>query len=182
MLTTKRPTSTTIQYTVSTYSPALALPGRALEIIQLLGRVVVAALVATCLALESNAYLHFSPLTLVQVWDAILPLYSLPIAFWRTAIYVTLTFLVLRRPYATESLLVIQGLGVQTSTSSGSYLWSSSTRFIPTAKVQDVFIHEAFRGFEVRFYLSIVVQGEEAVVVVFPVSGDEKMACQWNGC
>lgn len=65
---------------------------------------------------------------------------------------------------------MIRGLGVQTTTSSTSYLWASSTRFIPTSSIQDIFIHEAFKGFEVRFYLSIVVEGEEDVVVVFPVS------------
>lgn len=31
-------------------------------------------------------------------------------------------------------------------------------------------IHEAFRGFEVRFYLAVIVEGEPEVVVVFPVS------------
>jgi len=36
--------------------------------------------------------------------------------------------------------------------------------------IQDIFIHEAFKGFEVRFYLAIVVEGEHDVVVVFPVS------------
>ena len=44
------------------------------------------------------------------------------------------------------------------------------TRFIPTAQVQDIFIHEAFKGFEVRFYVVVVVEGEDEVVVVFPVS------------
>jgi len=34
--------------------------------------------------------------------------------------------------------------------------------------VQDIFIHEAFKGFEVRFYLAIVVKDEKEVVVVFP--------------
>lgn len=34
----------------------------------------------------------------------------------------------------------------------------------------DIVIHEAFRGFEVRYYLAVVVEGEGAVVVVFPVS------------
>ena len=29
-------------------------------------------------------------------------------------------------------------------------------------------MNEAFRGFEVRYYLVIVVEGEEEVVVVFP--------------
>ena len=65
---------------------------------------------------------------------------------------------------------MIRGLGVQTSTSSPSCLSTSSTRFIPTSAIQDIFIHEAFKGFEVRFYLNIVVEGEEDVVVVFPVS------------
>ena len=62
----------------------------------------------------------------------------------------------------------MRGLGVQTSESSGTYFASASTRFIPTEKIQDIFINEAFRGFEVRYYLVVVVEGEEEVVVVFP--------------
>jgi len=31
-------------------------------------------------------------------------------------------------------------------------------------------IHEAFKGFEVRFFLAIIVTGATEVVVVFPVS------------
>jgi phosphatidylinositol glycan class H protein len=31
-------------------------------------------------------------------------------------------------------------------------------------------IHEAFKGFEVRFYLAVIVEGEPGVLVVFPVS------------
>lgn len=46
---------------------------------------------------------------------------------------------------------------------------SATTRFIPTTQIQDIVIHEAFRGFEVRFYLAILVEGESEVVVVFPV-------------
>jgi len=68
-----------------------------------------------------------------------------------------------------ESLLVLRSLGIQTSTSSPTYLSTATTRFIPTTSIQDIFIHEAFKGFEVRFYLAIVVQGEDDVVVVFPV-------------
>ena len=49
-----------------------------------------------------------------------------------------------------------------------TYLQTPTTRFIPTTSIQDVFIHEAFKGFEVRFYLMIVVKGEDEVVVVFP--------------
>lgn len=65
---------------------------------------------------------------------------------------------------------MIRGLGVQTRTNSGLWGGGGRTRFIPTSAIQDVFIHEAFRGFEVVFYLGIVVGGEEGVVVVFPVS------------
>ena len=68
-----------------------------------------------------------------------------------------------------ESILILRNLGVQTSTSSSTYLGAATTRFIPTSKIQDVFIHEAFIGFEVRYYLAIVVEGESEVIVVFPV-------------
>ena len=68
-----------------------------------------------------------------------------------------------------ESLLVLRGLGIQTTSSASTYLSTASIRFIPTTAIQDIFIHEAFKGFEVRFYLAIVVEGEEDLVVVFPV-------------
>jgi phosphatidylinositol glycan class H protein len=71
-------------------------------------------------------------------------------------------------PSTEESLTILRGLGVQTSTISSTYLQTPTTRFIPTTSIQDVFIHEAFKGFEVRFYLMIVVEGEGDVVVVFP--------------
>ncbi|KAJ6011012.1 hypothetical protein N7451_002424 [Penicillium sp. IBT 35674x] len=69
-----------------------------------------------------------------------------------------------------ESLLVIRGFGIQTSTSSSTYLSSAATRFIPTTQIQDIVIHEAFKGFEVRFYLAVIVEGEPDVLVVFPVN------------
>lgn len=68
-----------------------------------------------------------------------------------------------------ESLLVIRGFGIQTSTSSSTYLSTASTRFIPTTQIQDIVIHEAFKGFEVRFYLAVIVEGEPNALVVFPV-------------
>ena len=73
-------------------------------------------------------------------------------------------------PITEESLLVLRTLGIQTSTTSSTYLSTSTTRFIPTSQIQDIFIHEAFKGFEVRYYLAIVVQDEGEVIVVFPVS------------
>ncbi|KAH6850886.1 GPI-GlcNAc transferase complex, PIG-H component-domain-containing protein [Chaetomium sp. MPI-CAGE-AT-0009] len=93
------------------------------------------------------------------------------------------------RLHTTESVLVLRGLGIQTCTSgsgSGSggggvgvgggggwgggskWGWGRQTRFIPTEKIRDVLINEAFRGFEVRYYLVVVVEGEEDVVVLFP--------------
>ena len=73
-------------------------------------------------------------------------------------------------PPPEESLLVLRTLGIQTTTLSSSYLLPATTRFIPTSQIRDIFIHEAFRGFEVRFYLCVVVEGEGEAVVVFPVS------------
>lgn len=79
-----------------------------------------------------------------------------------------LAYILSLRVYSSESLLVMRGLGVQTSESPGTYLTSYATRFIPTEKIQDIFVNEAFRGFEVRYYLIVVVEGEEDMVVVFP--------------
>jgi phosphatidylinositol glycan class H protein len=70
--------------------------------------------------------------------------------------------------HAEESLLIIRGLGIQTSSTSPSYLSTPTVQFIPTTSIQDILIHEAFIGFEVRFYLAVVVKGEQDVVVVFP--------------
>ncbi|RCI14295.1 hypothetical protein L249_6119 [Ophiocordyceps polyrhachis-furcata BCC 54312] len=92
---------------------------------------------------------------------------AIPLPFLLLAAFSTL-WLVCRRLHAHESLLVLRGLGVQTTEQSPSYLARSATRFIPTEKIQDIFINEAFRGFEVRYYLIVVVEGESDVVVVFP--------------
>jgi phosphatidylinositol glycan class H protein len=62
----------------------------------------------------------------------------------------------------------MRGLGLQTTTTSSIYLRTPTTTFIPTTSIQDIFIHEAFRGFEVRFYLAVVVKQGKDVVVVFP--------------
>jgi phosphatidylinositol N-acetylglucosaminyltransferase subunit H len=76
--------------------------------------------------------------------------------------------------HTTESLLVLRGLGIQTSSGGGGgspgwgIIGRPKTRFIPTEKIRDVLINEAFRGFEVRYYLIVIVEGEEDVVVVFP--------------
>ncbi|KAI1339916.1 hypothetical protein F5Y15DRAFT_58691 [Xylariaceae sp. FL0016] len=73
------------------------------------------------------------------------------------------------RIHTEESVLVLRGLGIQTSSSKATYLGGGpATRFIPTAKIQDVLVNEAFHGFEVRCYLAVAVEGEEDVVVVFP--------------
>lgn len=64
---------------------------------------------------------------------------------------------------------MLRTLGIQTSTTSSTYLSTSTMRFIPTSQIQDIFIHEAFKGFEIRYYLAVVVEGEPEVVVVFPV-------------
>ncbi|KAI1322711.1 GPI-GlcNAc transferase complex, PIG-H component-domain-containing protein [Xylariaceae sp. FL0255] len=87
--------------------------------------------------------------------------------------------------HTSESLLVLRGLGIQTSSSTSlpflppflSSGWGSSgigsgggarRRFIPTQKIRDVLINEAFVGFGVVYCLVIIVEGESDVVVVFP--------------
>lgn len=105
-----------------------------------------------------------APIGAALLWVATRRGYTGALPLMRPPIYIECS------RYTEESLLVLRGLGVQTSSSSPSYLSTATTRFIPTTSIQDIFIHEAFVGFEVRFYLAIVVDGEQDVVVVFPVS------------
>lgn len=178
MLTIKRPTPTTVLYTLSTRSVNRSLAERIQRIAIALVRILVGTL--TLLVLLEKAQLSSpanirSSLPLLQSLSNSYPVESASLVIastsWRWILPVSLAILwfVFRRGYTEESLLVIRGLGVQTSTSSPTYLSTSSTRFIPTSMIQDIFIHEAFKGFEVKFYLAIVVEREEDVVVVFPV-------------
>ncbi len=77
-------------------------------------------------------------------------------------------YLAVQRIHTTESLLVLRGLGIQTSSTNSTVLGGPRTRFIPTEKIRDVLINEAPRGFAIHYYLVVVVEGEEDVVVVFP--------------
>lgn len=76
-------------------------------------------------------------------------------------------YLLFRRGYVEESLLVMQGVGIQTTSSSPFFLRSSS-RFFPSAVVKDIIINEALIGFTVRHYLALIVADEPTLVGVFP--------------
>ena len=178
-LTVKRPSPTTVLYKVSTRSANNSVPAQIRRTLIGLVRILL-GLSLSCI-LIAKAYTSatprwkdhsdyastFLPSRLTEISNAsalcISWMYLAPIAL-------TIFSLIFRKGYTTESLLVIRGMGVQTTTSSPTYLSTATTRFIPTNMIQDIFIHEAFKGFEVRFYLAIVVEGEHDVVVVFPVS------------
>ncbi|KAI0998956.1 hypothetical protein K3495_g9237 [Podosphaera aphanis] len=91
----------------------------------------------------------------------------LPVTVLLPCAFVALYLLSLRFQ-TSESLLVLRGLGVQISSSSPMFCGQPTTRFIPTEKIQDILINEAFYGFEVRYYLVVVVEMEEELMVVFP--------------
>ncbi|KAI9783974.1 MAG: hypothetical protein M1839_002919 [Geoglossum umbratile] len=179
----RRPSPTTVEFTVSTASPRDTLSTRGFFLLSLFLRLILFTAVllvafAKCntlsLAAEStilevlcaiaDAVLRRPGIGLVAAWAAE------RVDWWVLGLAGTAGgYAVFRRGYTEESLLVIRGLGIQTSTTSPTYLSTSASRFIPTNLIQDIFIHEAFKGFEVKFYLAVVVEGEEEVVVVFPV-------------
>ena len=185
MLTTNHPTPTTVLYTLSTSTPSRTLSSHLLAALSLCLRLAASSLALALLlhdytssiALSSALNFHIVRaagelvLSTHPAKTVLVPLLDATPRLYRLSTALLLAYVVLKRFHTTESLLVIRGLGVQTSTSSPSYVGTARTRFIPTSSIQDIFIHEAFKGFEVRFYLSIVVEGEEGVVVVFPVSG-----------
>ncbi|KAA8913739.1 GPI-GlcNAc transferase complex, PIG-H component-domain-containing protein [Sphaerosporella brunnea] len=93
-------------------------------------------------------------------------------------------WLIVQRGYTEEGLLVIRSLGVQTSTTAGTWLgMGKRTRFIPTEKVRDIIVNEGFVGMEVRFYVAVVVEGEGSLVVVFPTLLPNRRCCEvvWRG-
>ncbi|GME28469.1 Phosphatidylinositol n-acetylglucosaminyltransferase protein [Neofusicoccum parvum] len=175
-----RPTSTTISFTVTTRPVADTVPKKALLYFSHAVRLALGVLI---LALLWTRWRSFFPLDdgdddYKESWErwfltnrvSVVVAWAAEQVDWRALAVGGAAGLwaVVRRGYTEESLLVLRGLGVQTSSSSPTYLSTATTRFIPTASIQDIFIHEAFKGFEVKFYLAIVVKGEEDTVVVFP--------------
>ncbi|KAF2721268.1 hypothetical protein K431DRAFT_224604 [Polychaeton citri CBS 116435] len=193
MLSINRPTPTTVLYTVSTRSPTDTWPSRFSSYLLIFVRIL-AGLFAISLAwseyvlqlgiraigrsLATTEPGRFIPTPILLHFQA-------QHALLRLAIIVAIFYFSTQKFYQEESLLVLRGLGVQTTTQSSNYLsrGSSAMRFIPTSSIQDIFIHEAFKGFEVRFYLAIVVEGEAELRVVFPniLPRREMLETVWRG-
>ncbi|KAL1986201.1 hypothetical protein VTN96DRAFT_6716 [Rasamsonia emersonii] len=175
-LTVRRPSPTTVCFTVSNAPSRHTWPAKLAFCAEVLLRILVFIFVLLVDAaklrhslLAENGFLGLGS----DVWSTSLGSFACRIADrygWSiiAGVSALLIYAVWRKGYTEESLLVIRGLGVQTSTSSSMYWSSAATRFIPTTQIQDIVIHEAFKGFEVRFYLAIIVEGEPDVVVVFP--------------
>ncbi|KAI2894929.1 hypothetical protein CBS76997_358 [Aspergillus niger] len=172
----RRPSPTTVSFTVSNASRRTSPPAKALFYLQVLLRAVTflcvllldAAKFRRAVFMEDGSWIRWT-----TIWSSSLGISVCRIADAYSSVVVVLAsavvfYGVFRKGYTEESLLVIRGLGIQTSTSSQTYLSKASTRFIPTTQIQDIVIHEAFKGFEVRFYLAVIVEGESEVVVVFP--------------
>lgn len=191
-LRTRRPSPTAVEFTISN-APAVSLPTTLVLVLTTsLLRIII--LCSSILVLLSK--FHTPGPDILSTVDAVLAaVHSSPAghlaarvaaqASRPTVLVVALaaTYLSLRRIHTTESLLVLRGLGIQTSSSQGSILASNATRFIPTEKIQDVLVNEAFVGFEVRYVLVIVVAGEEDMVVVFPKLRPRKdvVLAVWRG-
>lgn len=189
-LTILQPTSTTVRFTVSTRPVPKSLPAVARYYVSLLFRVLLGLLAGLILLVkwERRGGNGGRILGLLGLEDDVRSTQAIEKSEWRFLLPAVfgILWLVLRRGYigtvlaslpipptladthTEESLLIIRDLGIQTSSTSPSYLSTPTIRFIPTTSIQDILIHEAFIGFEVRFYLAIVVEGEQDVVVVFP--------------
>ncbi|KAF5871875.1 putative phosphatidylinositol n-acetylglucosaminyltransferase protein [Botrytis fragariae] len=183
----RRPSPTTIEYTVST-RPPLALPLRILLILTHIIRVVLALGILLLLytyyltllpppSILSSLTIPPSILLRLQALTTLLsPLLLVPISL------ALLLFLTLR-PHTSESLLILRHLGLQISSSPKTYLSTTKTRFIPSQKIQDIYINEVFSNFEVRYVLVVVVEGEGELVVVFErlLPGRAVLERVWRG-
>ncbi|KAF4461126.1 phosphatidylinositol glycan class H [Fusarium albosuccineum] len=170
----RHPSPTTAEFTVTTLRPIPPLLHTLILVSRLVLTIFILLLLHARLTL-SPLLIHAAPSLLKTIPPAYLRApasmsalaQSIPASVLVPA-SIAVLWLLSRRGYASESILVMRGLGVQTSESPGSYLAGTATRFIPTEKIQDILVNEAFRGFEVRYYLVVVVEGEDDVVVVFP--------------
>ncbi|KAL4921960.1 GPI-GlcNAc transferase complex, PIG-H component-domain-containing protein [Aspergillus aurantiobrunneus] len=190
-LISRRPSPTTASFTVSNASRHASTAAKLFFYFQFLLRGIVFAGVFLFYAARFRHLFFFKDGSFVPwtiVWSSPLGAFFCRIADAYTSpgtafISSLLIYGVFRKGYTEESLLVIRGLGIQTSTSSPTYLSKAATRFIPTTEIQDIVIHEAFKGFEVRFYLAVVVVGEPEVVVVFPtlLPNRAKLEEIWRG-
>ncbi|KAK8093633.1 Phosphatidylinositol N-acetylglucosaminyltransferase subunit gpi15 [Apiospora hydei] len=182
----RRPSPTTAEFTVSTYprnpTPALRL------LLLAVGALRLVLALGAALLLYAEYWTQFFTLASYQQSN----LWLLPAAQHEFLLYHTplgrlaqevaartpswalvpacvgAIYAAVRRIHVEERLLVLRGLGIQTRSTPGTILLGGPTRFIPTEKIRDVLINEAFWGFGVRYILVVVVEGEEGLVVVFP--------------
>ena len=73
------------------------------------------------------------------------------------------------RGFTQANLLVARELSVQASLTTPTTTWigGRSWRFTPTSLTGDPRIHDGFCEFEIRFYLAVVVEGEEGYSGVY---------------
>lgn len=177
----RSPSSTTVEFTV-TNAPPKTVSRQILAVATALIRL---GLFVTVVSLLSVKYWPGPP------FHQVVPPLFHPVLEWLSRLAIglrwqhllpvslaTLYMVFFTGGYTEESLVVIRDLGVQISTTTG-WWGSRRSRFIPTSRVGDLWIHEGFCGFEVRFYLAVVVEGEEDLVVVFPVSPLYSYLCLW---
>ncbi|CVL05681.1 uncharacterized protein FMAN_10599 [Fusarium mangiferae] len=170
----RHPSPTTAEFTVTTLRP---IPP-ALHTLLIISRILfsIIALLLLHARLTLHPFLAYAPPSLLKIIPAsylrapnstAALAQNIPLSVL-VPVGIVVLWLSSRRGYASESILVMRGLGVQTSESPGSYLAGTATRFMPTEKIQDILVNEAFLGFEVRYYLIVIAEGEDDVVVVFP--------------
>jgi len=189
-LSVRRPSLTTVFFSVSNTPSRSSIAAKPILYLEVILRILGFAVILLVIAAKTRH--HLNALDGIVTWDNIWASTIGAIACHIADSYNSLliasssslgVYLVFRRGYSEESLLVVRGLGVQTSTSSATYLSTPATRFIPTTQIQDIVIHEAFKGFEVRFYLAIMVEGESEVIVVFPNLLPQRLILEevWRG-
>ncbi|ODQ54716.1 hypothetical protein SAICODRAFT_64490, partial [Saitoella complicata NRRL Y-17804] len=155
-LRTRRPSPCTVEFTYSDRPPLSPLQHRTYTLINLILRslAIVVAGLGVLLKLEKVPDEVGWVRGLAPVWVWVLGagvLWSLPPSLPQE-----------------ESLLALRSLGLQTTSSRHPFpFFSSASRFIPISAIKDVIIHEAIIGLEVRYYLAVLVEGEDVLEVVF---------------
>jgi len=102
-------------------------------------------------------------LLLLQLWTNIGVSLSLPIA--ALVLLLTISIFIKRNSVKEESLLIIRDTGLQLNKK--FYNGEEKHLFIDKTKISAIVINEGIRSYDVLFYMAVIVEGHDRMVLVF---------------
>ncbi|KAI9145596.1 GPI-GlcNAc transferase complex, PIG-H component-domain-containing protein [Paraphysoderma sedebokerense] len=85
--------------------------------------------------------------------------------YYPTFAILLLWYLIKTSTVTQESLLLLPPLGLQITTH--YHFNRTKSKFITTDRIMEIIINEGIKLWEIRFYLAVIVEGEDKLIVLF---------------